>query len=134
MGKAFQGRFVAILAALFLGVGVAYFAASTIAVRRTVSVWFGAPVAEPRLVMATCTGGLAETPDLEFSIPLDKCDASIDAIDVKSGFLSKWTICDGAKSFEIVLKPRAVKVTSDALHCSSTRSEVSVTFIGSAKN
>ena len=130
MGHGFQGRFAAVVVAVFLSVGVAYFAGSTIALRPTGSV---AAFAERGLVMATCTGGLAETPDLDFSIALDKCDATIDAIDVKSGFLSKWAICGGAKSFEIELKPRAVRVTTDALHCSNTRSEVSVTFIGTAK-
>ena len=92
-----------------------------------------APAAGPALGVATCTGGLAETPDLEFVIPLDHCDATIDAIEPKAGFLSKWTICGGAKSFDVSVNPRAVKVTSDAFHCSSQRSEVTVTYIGPLK-
>ena len=86
------------------------------------------------LAMATCTGAVAESPDDPFwKIPLDKCDKSIDAIDVKAGFVSKWSICGGAKSFEVTLDPRAVIVSSDAIHCSNTPSEVSVTFIGPPK-
>ena len=76
-------------------------------------------------------GAVAESPDDPFwKIPLDKCDKAIDAIDVKAGFVSKWSICGGAKSFEVTLDPRAVIVSSDAVHCSNTPSEVSVTFIG----
>ncbi len=90
--------------------------------------------ATPSLAMATCTGSIAVSPDEEFwKIPLDKCDASIDAIDVKNGFLTKWTVCGGAKSFEVSLNPRAVIVSSDHVHCSSTPSEASVTFIGPVK-
>jgi hypothetical protein len=84
--------------------------------------------------MATCTGAAAESPDDPFwKIPLDKCDKTIDAVDVKAGFVSKWSICGGAKSFEVTLDPRAVIVSSDATHCSNTPSEVSVTFIGPPK-
>jgi hypothetical protein len=94
-----------------------------------------APPAESSLAMATCTGAAAESPDDPFwKIPLDKCDKAIDAIDVKAGFVSKWSICGGAKSFEVTLDPRAVIVSSDAVHCSNTPSEVSVTFIGPPKN
>ena len=39
----------------------------------------------------------------------------------------------GAKSFEVSLDPRAVIVSSDAVHCSKTPSEVSVTYIGPLK-
>ena len=93
-----------------------------------------APPAEPSLAMAACTGAVAESPDDPlWKIPLDKCDKAIDAIDVKAGFVSKWSICGGAKSFEVTLDPRAVIVSSDAVHCSSTPSEVSVTFIGPLK-
>jgi hypothetical protein len=92
-----------------------------------------APAQAP-LAMATCTGAVAESPDDPFwKIPLDKCDKSIGAIDVKAGFVSKWSICGGAKSFEVTLDPRAVIVSSDATHCSITPSEVSVTFIGPPK-
>jgi hypothetical protein len=84
--------------------------------------------------MATCTGAVAESPDDEFwKIPLDQCDKTIDAIDVKSGFVTKWTICGGAKSFEVTLNPRAVIVSSDHVHCSDTPSEASVTFVGPPK-
>jgi hypothetical protein len=94
----------------------------------------GATSAQASIVMATCTGAVAESPDDPFwKIPLDKCDKSIDSIDVKAGFVSKWTICGGAKSFEVTLEPRAVIVSSDAIHCSNTPSEVSVTFIGPPK-
>jgi hypothetical protein len=92
-----------------------------------------APAAASALAVATCTGGLAETPDTEFAIPLDHCDAAIDVMTPKAGFLSKWTICGGAKSFDVSLDPREVKVTSDAFHCSSSRSEVTVTYIGPLK-
>ncbi len=93
-----------------------------------------APPAEPSLAMAACTGAVAESPDDPFwKIPLDRCDKAIDAIDVKAGFVSKWSICGGAKSFEVTLDPRAVIVSSDAVHCSTTPSEVSVTFIGPMK-
>jgi hypothetical protein len=93
-----------------------------------------APPAQVSLVMATCTGAAAESPDDPFwKIPLDKCDKTIDAIDVRAGFVSKWTICGGAKSFEVTLDPRTVIVSSDAIHCSNTPSEVSVTFIGPPK-
>ena len=93
-----------------------------------------APPAQASLAMATCTGAVAESPDDPFwKIPLDKCDKSIDAIDVKAGFVSKWSICGGAKSFEVALDPRAVIVSSDSIHCSNTPSEVSVTFIGPPK-
>jgi hypothetical protein len=93
-----------------------------------------APPAEPSLAMAACTGAVAESPDDPFwKIPLNTCDKSIDAIDVKAGFVSKWSICGGAKSFEVTLDPRAVIVSSDAVHCSNTPSEVSVTFIGPLK-
>jgi hypothetical protein len=95
-----------------------------------------APGAQPTapLAMATCTGAVAESPDDEFwKIPLDQCDKAIDAIDVKSGFVRKWTICGGAKSFEVTLNPRAVVVSSDHVHCSSTPSEASVTFVGPLK-
>jgi len=94
------------------------------------------PAASPpaaALGVATCTGGLAETPDVEFTIPLDHCDAAIDAIAPKAGFLSKWTICGGAKSFDVSVEPREVRVTSDAFHCSSQRSEVVVTYVGPLK-
>jgi hypothetical protein len=90
--------------------------------------------AQASLAMATCTGVAAESPDDPlWKIPLDKCDKAIDAIDVKAGFVSKWSICGGAKSFEVTLDPRAVIVSSDAIHCSNTPSEVSVTSIGSPK-
>jgi hypothetical protein len=93
-----------------------------------------APPAQISLAMATCTAAIAESPDEPYwKIPLDKCDKSIDSIDVKAGFVSKWTICGGAKSFEVTLEPRAVIVSSDAIHCSNTPSEVSVTFIGPPK-
>ena len=79
-----------------------------------------APPAEPSLAMAACTGEVAESPDDPFwKIPLDKCDKAIDAIDVKAGFVTKWSICGGAKSFEVTLDPRAVIVSSDAVHCSN---------------
>jgi hypothetical protein len=92
------------------------------------------PPVHVSLAMATCTGAVAESPDDPFwKIALDKCDKSIDAIDVKAGFVSKWSICGGAKSFEVTLDPRAVIVSSDAVHCSNTPSEVSVTFIGPPK-
>jgi hypothetical protein len=94
-----------------------------------------APPAQASLAMATCTGAVAESADDPFwKIPLDKCDKAIDAIDVKAGFVSKWSICGGAKSFEVTLDPRAVIVSSDSVHCSNTPSEVSVTFIGPPKN
>ena len=65
-----------------------------------------APPAEPSLAMAACTGAVAESPDDPlWKIPLDKCDKAIDAIDVKAGFVSKWSICGGAKSFEVTLDP-----------------------------
>jgi hypothetical protein len=93
-----------------------------------------APPAQTSLAMATCTGAVAESPDDPFwKIALDKCDKTIDAIDVKAGLVSKWSICGGAKSFEVALDPRAVIVSSDAIHCSNTPSEVSVTFIGPPK-
>jgi hypothetical protein len=93
-----------------------------------------APPAQASLAMATCTGAVAESPDDPFwKIPLDKCDKSIDSIDVKAGFVSKWSICGGAKSFEVAPDPRVVIVSSDAIHCSNTPSEVSVTFIGPPK-
>jgi hypothetical protein len=86
------------------------------------------------LAMATCTGSVAESPDDEFwKIPLDKCDKAIDAIDVKTGFVTKWSVCGGAKSFEVSLEPRAVIVSSDHVHCSETPSEASVTFVGLKK-
>jgi hypothetical protein len=88
----------------------------------------------PALAMATCSGSVAESPDEEFwPIPLNKCDSAIDKIEAKSGFVTKWSICGGAKSFELSLKPRAVIVSSDHVHCSRTPSEVSVTFVGSPK-
>ena len=94
----------------------------------------GATSAQASLVMATCRGAVAESPDDPFwKIPLGKCDKSIDTIDVKAGFVSKWSICGGAKSFEVALDPRAVIVSSDAIHCSNTPSEVSVTFLGPPK-
>ena len=133
MTNRFPARFAPILAALALGLAAAYFTASMVARGPPGPVSPGPRFTASGLAMATCTGGLAETPDTEFTIPLDQCDKAIDAIDVQSGFLSKWTICGGAKSFEIVLQPRAVKVTSDAFHCSSARSAVSVTFIGPLK-
>ena len=132
MANRFQVLVAASFIIVLLGVG-AFLTASMVGQKATGTFKLGAPPPDSGLVLATCTGALAETPDLEFSIPLDKCDTTIDAIEVKSGFLSKWTICGGAKSFEIELWPRAVKVTSDAFHCSSSRSEVSVTFIGSVK-
>jgi hypothetical protein len=89
----------------------------------------------PALAMATCSGSVAESPDEEFwQIPLNKCDSAIDTIEVKSGFITKWSICGGAKSFELSLNPRAVVVSSDHIHCSRTPSEVSVTFVGSPKD
>ena len=66
-------------------------------------------------------------------IALDHCDKSIADIDAKTGFLTKWTICGGAKSFDISVEPRAVTVTSDAVHCSTTPSQVSVTYVGPLK-
>jgi peptidoglycan/LPS O-acetylase OafA/YrhL len=93
-----------------------------------------APPAKPSLAMAACTGAVAESPDDPFwKIPLDRCDKAIDAIDVKAGFVSKWSVCGGAKTFEVTLDPRAVIVSSDAVHCSTTPSEVGVTFIGPLK-
>ena len=86
------------------------------------------------LAMANCTGVMKESPDDDYwVIPLDKCDNAIDEIDVKSGFLSKWTICGGAKSFAISVDPRTVTVSSDHIHCSNPASEVSVTYIGPLK-
>jgi hypothetical protein len=86
------------------------------------------------LAMANCTGVVKESPDADYwVIPLDKCDDAIDEIDVKSGFLSKWTICGGAKSFAISVDPRTVTVSSDHIHCSNPASEVSVTYIGPLK-
>ena len=88
----------------------------------------------PTLAMATCSGSVAESPDdLFWPIPLDKCDGAIEKIEVKSGFVTKWSICGGAKSFALSLDPRAVIVSSDHVHCSRTPSEVSVTFVGSPK-
>ena len=90
--------------------------------------------AQASLAMATCTGAVAESPDDPFwKIKLDRCDKAIDAIDVASGFVTKWSICGGAKSFEVSLNPRAVIVSSDAIHCSNTPTEVSVTYIGPLK-
>jgi hypothetical protein len=87
------------------------------------------------LAMATCSGSVGETPeDSPWTIALDHCDKAIDSIDVKSGFLQKWTICGGADSFAISLNPRMVSVTGDHIHCSSTKSEVVVTYLGVAKN
>ena len=84
--------------------------------------------------MANCTGVMKESPDDDYwVIPLDKCDNAIDEIDVKSGFLSKWTICGGAKSFAISVDPRTVTVSSDHIHCSNPASAVSVTYIGPLK-
>jgi hypothetical protein len=92
------------------------------------------PQPGPALAMAACSGSVAESPDEEFwRIPLTKCDGAIDKIDVKSGFVTKWSICGGAKSFEVSLDPRAVVVSSDHVHCSRTPSEVSVMFVGSSK-
>jgi hypothetical protein len=66
----------------------------------------GSAAAVAGFVMATCSGSVAESPDEEFwKVPLDKCDSAIDAIDVKSGFVTKWSICGGAKSFEVSLNP-----------------------------
>ncbi len=90
--------------------------------------------AQASLAMATCTGAVAESPDHPFwKIELDRCDKAIDGIDVQSGFVTKWSICGGAKSFEVSLDPRAVIVSSDAVHCSNMPSEVSVTYIGRLK-
>jgi len=84
--------------------------------------------------MAACKGTVADSPDEAFwKIPLDLCDKAIDSIDVKSGFVTQWSICGGAKSFEVALNPRAVIVSSDAIHCSSTPSQVGVTFVGPPK-
>jgi hypothetical protein len=86
------------------------------------------------LALANCTGVVKESPDADYwVIPLDKCDNAIDEIDVKSGFLSKWTICGGAKSFAISVDPRTVTVSSDHIHCSNPASAVSVTYIGPLK-
>ena len=87
------------------------------------------------LVMANCSGSVKETPeDSPWTIPLDHCDKAIDDMDVRSAFLQKWTICGGADSFSIASNPRAVTVTGDHMHCSRSKSEVSVTYIGVAKN
>jgi hypothetical protein len=96
----------------------------------------GAPAsASPRLVMATCSGSVGETPeDSPWTIPLDRCDKAIDDMDVKSAFLQKWTICGGADSFAISINPRGVTVTGDHVHCSSIKSEVAVTYLGFARN
>ncbi|HLW91358.1 MAG TPA: hypothetical protein VKS78_08675 [Roseiarcus sp.] len=86
------------------------------------------------LAMANCSGSVDETPDQSpWTIPLDHCDKTIDDIDIKAGFLQKWTICGGADSFAISLNPRAVTVTGDHIHCSNIKSEVAVTYIGFAK-
>jgi hypothetical protein len=89
----------------------------------------------PMLKMATCAGHVDETPeDSPWTIPLDQCDPSIEGMEIASGFLQKWTICGGADSFAISLKPRAVTVTGDHIHCSNTKSEVTVTYLGIVKN
>jgi hypothetical protein len=90
--------------------------------------------AAPSLGIASCSGEVAKSPDEDpFVIALDHCDKAIDAIDVKAGFLTKWTICGGAKSFDISLAPRQVTVTSDAINCASIPSQVSVTYVGPVK-
>jgi hypothetical protein len=95
----------------------------------------GAPAsAGHALGIAACTGEVAESPDHDpFVIALDKCDKAIDDIDVKAGFLTRWTICGGAKSFDISVEPRAVTVTTDAIDCSTIPSQVSVTYVGPMK-
>jgi hypothetical protein len=96
--------------------------------------WPGAPILPLRSQWRLAPVLSRNPPDEEFwPIPLNKCDSAIDKIDVKSGFITKWSICGGAKSFELSLNPRAVVVSSDHVHCSSTPSEVSVTFVGSPK-
>jgi hypothetical protein len=91
--------------------------------------------ASPRLVMASCSGSVDKSPDdSPWMIPLDHCDKAIDDMEVKSAFLQKWTICGGANSFAISLNPRAVAITSDHFNCSRTKSEVTVTYLGFAKN
>jgi hypothetical protein len=91
--------------------------------------------ASPRLTMATCSGSVDETPDdSPWTITLDHCDKAIEDMEVRSAFLQKWTICGGADSFAISLNPRAVTVTGDHIHCSQIKSEVAVTYLGSAKN
>ena len=87
------------------------------------------------LAMATCSGGVDETPeDSPWTITLDHCDKAIDGMDVKSGFLQKWTICGGADSFAISLNPRMVTVTGDHIHCAKIKSEVVVTYLGVSRN
>jgi hypothetical protein len=87
------------------------------------------------LIMATCSGSVDETPDESpWAIPLDRCDKTIDGMEIKSAFLQKWTICGGADSFAISSDPRRVMVTGDHIHCSKIKSEVSVTYLGFAKN
>ncbi len=121
----------AALGVAFTALTVALYAAIA---PRSVSPAPSAPPAEPSLAMAACTGAVAESPDDPiWKIPLDRCDKAIDAINVRAGFVSKWSICGGAKSFEVALDPRAVIVCSDAVHCSTTPSEVSVTFVGPPK-
>jgi hypothetical protein len=94
-----------------------------------------AAASSPRaLVLATCSGSVDETPDdSPWTIPLDRCDKAIDGMEIKTAFLQKWTICGGADSFAISLNPRSVTVTGDHVHCSTIKSEVSVTYLGVAK-
>jgi hypothetical protein len=68
-----------------------------------------------------------------WTIPLDKLEKGIDDIEIKSGFLQKWSICGGADSFTISLKPRAVTTIDDHMHSSSTKSEVTVPYLGITK-
>ncbi len=123
---------IAALGTAAAALAVALFAATA---PRTAAALGGSPAQGlAGLAMASCTGAVAESPDDEFwKIPLDRCDKAIDDIDVKSGFVTEWTVCGGAKSFEVSLEPRAVIVSSDHFHCSNTPSAASVTFVGQLK-
>jgi hypothetical protein len=48
--------------------------------------------------------------------------------------LQKWPVCGRADRFTTSLKLRAVTVTGDHIHCSSTKSEVTATYLGTAKD
>jgi hypothetical protein len=93
-----------------------------------------APAQSPQLQLATCTGSIDTTTEADFwVIPLTNCDKGIDALDLRSGFLSRWTICGGSDSFQVSLNPRTVTVTGEHFSCSRQKSEVTVTYLGYSK-
>lgn len=117
---------VALALSLWISVGRN---APTEAIRPAAPVDGGKP-----LRMAACTGRLDSTPgDDPWVIPLTDCDAALDDIDVKAGVLSKLTVCGGADSFSISLAPRTVTVTGSHYHCSSSKSEAVVIYLGTSK-